>query len=104
MSAIHRILILARRVLQQLLADRRTLALVLVVPIVVLTVAGILLRLEPEAVGIAVVLDDVGTDLPVGSGSINLGERLTTNLSGLNDKLDIQVMSAAEAHDKMDDG
>jgi len=92
MAAI-RIVTLARRVILQLLADRRTLALILIVPILVLTIAGALIRLEPQEVRVAVVLDDTGVTLPVGNrGAVNLGERLIVGLSGLNEHLTIERM------------
>ena len=83
----NRILSLSRRVLQQLLADRRTLALILVVPIVVLTVAGILVRLDSGTLHVAFVMEDTGAILPVSDGTINLGERLVESIGTLNDSL-----------------
>jgi ABC-2 type transport system permease protein len=103
MSA-QRILTLARRVIQQLLADRRTLALIFLVPLVVLTVASILVRLEPGAIRLAVVLEDTGAALPVGSSTVNLGERLTASLGTLGNNLKVETMSAAAAWQQLDDG
>ncbi len=46
MSA-RRTLVVARRVVAQIVADRRTLALLLVVPVVVILVLGLVLRAGP---------------------------------------------------------
>lgn len=101
----HRILSLARRVMQQLLADRRTLALILFVPLVVLTVAGILVRLEPDEVHLAVVLEDTGAVMPIGGGgTFNLGERLIGSLGSLNENLTVEEMDASNAQQRLKDG
>ncbi|NLX11797.1 MAG: ABC transporter permease [Chloroflexi bacterium] len=101
----QRILNLARRVIQQLLADRRTLALILLVPLVVLSVAGVLVRMEPTAVQLAVVLEDTGAALPIGGGgTVNLGQRLTDSLSGLGENLQLDVLDAAAAEARLEDG
>jgi len=92
----QRSLILARRVIQQLAGDRRTIALILVVPLIVLTVAGILVRAESSAMVVAVVMADEGTTVPL-RGEVNLGQKLTDTLSSLNDKLVVKPMSADEA-------
>ncbi len=101
----RRIYPLARRVVQQLLADRRTLALILVVPLVVLTVAGVLVRMEPSQIRLAVVMEDAGATLPVGGGQqVNLGERLTASLGMLNENVSIEPMDAQVAQDLIADG
>src|SRR5512145_1057165 len=97
----HRILTLARRVVQQLLADRRTLALIVIAPLVILTVAGILVRLEPEGIRLAVVQEDTGAALPIGNNqSFNLGDRLVDSLGNLNENINVQVLTAQQARDK----
>src|SRR5262245_43225434 len=100
----YRILTLARRVIQQLLADRRTIALIIVVPLAVLTVAGILLRAESGGVNIGIVLEDQGAKMPLGNSDVNLGQRLTDNLSGINDNIHVQVLSASDAQAAIERG
>src|SRR5512138_118532 len=102
--SLYRILTLARRVVQQLLADPRTLALIFFVPLVVLTVAGVLVRLEPSEIKLAIVMEDEGGVLPIGGQNVNLGERLTTSLDGLNENINVKPMDADEAQDKLNDG
>ncbi len=96
-----RIIILARRVAQQLVADKRTLALIIVVPVILLTVAGVLIRVEPSGLSIAVVNQDAG--MALGTQSINLGDRLTANLQNF-ELFDTQLMAADEAKRKIEDG
>ncbi len=96
-----RIIILARRVAQQLVADKRTLALIIVVPVILLTVAGVLIRVEPSGLSIAVVNQDAG--MVLGTQSINLGDRLTANLQNF-ELFDTQLMAADEAKRKIEDG
>ncbi|GIK65735.1 MAG: ABC transporter permease [Chloroflexota bacterium] len=98
---LSRIIILARRVAQQLVADKRTLALIIVVPVILLTVAGVLIRVEPSGLTIAVVNQDEG--LALGSQSVNLGDRLTENLQNF-DLFDTKLMTAEEAKQKIEDG
>jgi ABC-2 type transport system permease protein len=100
----HRILTLARRVIQQLLADRRTLVLILIVPLIILTIAGILVRIEPGTIHIGVVLQDTGAALPIGGQEINLGQRLTDSLNHLNEKMEVEVLPAQEAQKKLNAG
>ncbi|MCQ3930897.1 MAG: hypothetical protein DPW16_10605 [Chloroflexi bacterium] len=98
---LSRIIILARRVAQQLVADKRTLALIIVVPVILLTVAGVLIRVEPSGLTIAVVNQDEG--LALGSQSVNLGDRLTENLQNF-DLFHTTLMTADEANRKIKAG
>jgi len=104
MAAI-RIFTLARRVIAQLRADRRTLALILGVPLIVLSVAGVLVRLEPSAAHIAVVLEDTGAPVPIGGGrTINLGERLVESLGSVAEQLTVEALPLDEAQRRLEDG
>ena len=76
----RRILILAGRVMRQVLRDRRTVALIVIAPILVLTLGALLFRSNPAPVPIGVVNEDQGITLPVG-GTINLGQRMADELS-----------------------
>jgi len=104
MAAI-RIFTLARRVIAQLRADRRTLALILGVPLIVLSVAGVLVRLESSAAHIAVVLEDTGAQVPIGGGrTINLGERLVESLGSGAEQLTVEALPLDEAQRRLEDG
>ncbi len=103
MSA-HRILRLARRVVQQLAGDRRTIALILFVPLAVITVAGILIRADSSGVSIGVVLEDQGARLPLGVSDVNLGQKLTDSIGSLSDSLHVQTLSADDARAQLDAG
>lgn len=103
MAAI-RILTLAQRVILQLRGDRRTLALIFGVPLIVLSLAGVLVRLEAAGATVAVVLDDTGAALPIGSGTVNLGERLIGSLQGVAEQLTVEQMTAREAQERLEDG
>ncbi|GIL13409.1 MAG: ABC transporter permease [Chloroflexota bacterium] len=99
-----RILTLARRVIQQLAADRRTVALILIVPLVVMTVAGILIRAESSPISIGIVMNDEGAVIPLGSRTVNLGQNLSDNLGGLSDSFRVEVMDAETARARLDAG
>jgi len=99
-----RMFILARRVIQQLAADRRTIALILVMPLIVLTVAGLLMRADTTSVTIGIILQDEGATLPLGLGSVNIGQRLADNLSSLASNIHVQMMSASDAEAALDRG
>ncbi len=98
---LSRIIILARRVAQQLVADKRTLALIIVVPVILLTVAGVLIRVEPSGLTIAVVNQDEG--LALGGQSVNLGDRLTENLQNF-DLFDTKLMTTDDAKRQIENG
>lgn len=99
-----RILTLARRVIQQLAADRRTVALILIVPLVVMTVAGILIRAESSPMTIGIVMNDEGAVIPLGSREVNLGQNLSDNLGGLSDSFRVEAMDAKTARTRLDAG
>jgi ABC-2 type transport system permease protein len=96
-----RTLILARRVIQQMLGDRRTLALIIVVPIILFTFLGILIRAKPGTLTVSVVNQDQGFSL-VGA-KVNLGDRLTGVLQGFGE-FDVQTMTTEEAQHALDKG
>ncbi len=76
----RRILSLARRVILQVLRDRRTLALIVVGPLLILTLGAVLFRAAPPAMPLGIVNEDSGVTSPVG-GTINLGQRVTDELA-----------------------
>ena len=96
-----RTLILARRVVQQMLADHRTLALIVVVPVILLSFLGILIRAEPGTLAIGIVNDDQGVTLA--GRTVNLGDRLIEVLGGF-DEFEAEAMSADEAERRLEKG
>ncbi len=95
----NRIIRVARRVIAQLAADPRTIALILIVPMVVLTVAGILIRAETTAIDVGIVQQDSGATAGFGIGFVNLGERLTTSMAGVSEQVTIMTISPESADD-----
>jgi ABC-2 type transport system permease protein len=100
----RRILTLAKRVIQQLIGDRRTTLLILIVPLIVITVAGVLVRADTTSVKIGVVLEDTGAKLPIGTNTVNLGERLVENVQGVTDAVTVETVTAEEAQAAIDSG
>lgn len=99
-----RTLILARRVIQQLLADRRTIALILIVPLIVLSVAGILIRADTAHFNLAIISRDQGASLPFRAEPVNLGKRLADNLGDVSPNVTIYNLDAADARAKFERG
>jgi ABC-2 type transport system permease protein len=98
----RRILSLARRVILQVLRDRRTLALIVVGPLLILTLGAILFRSTPPAIPLGVVNEDLGITSPVG-GTINLGQRISDEL-GAGDTFTLVAMDLNAVDDSLRDG
>ena len=101
MSA-RRILILAGRVMRQVLRDRRTVALIVIAPIIVLTLGAVLFRSKPPVIPIGVVNEDQGISSPV-AGSVNLGQRIVDELSS-GDSFLLADLNSSEVDDRLRDG
>jgi ABC-2 type transport system permease protein len=97
----NRSLILARRVVLQMLADRRTLALIVVVPVILLSFLGVLIRADPARRTIGVVNQDTGITL--GDATVSLGERLIAVLQGF-EEFSTQTLSVSEARRRLEAG
>ena len=97
-----RVLTIARRVIRQLTRDRRTIALLFVAPMFVLTLGAILFRSEPARVPLGVVNLDEGINAPM-AGSVNLGQRILDELA-VSDTLEIVDMSLEKVEDSLRDG
>ncbi len=93
--------ILALRVIQQMRGDRRTLALMCIVPVILLSFLGILIRAEPGKLVVGVVNADEGFTLA--DNSVNLGERLISVLGSFSE-FKTQTMNAADAHNQIKKG
>lgn len=92
---------LAKRVVNQVRADHRTLALILLMPVMLLTVAGVLIRLEPDDMVIAVVNEDEG--LSLGNNNIRLGDNLEKVITRVG-MFETLTLNAEEAHERLEDG
>jgi ABC-2 type transport system permease protein len=82
-----RTLILARRVFIQIVHDRRTLALLFLVPIIILALAGVLLKSKPENIPLGVVNEDEavpwsGAEAPAPIGRISVATLIVNELEG----------------------
>jgi ABC-2 type transport system permease protein len=98
----RRILILAGRVIRQVLRDRRTVALIVIAPIIVLALGALLFRSKPAAIPIGVVNEDQGVSTSVAI-SVNLGQRITDELAASN-SFRLVTVSSSEVNDRLKDG
>jgi ABC-2 type transport system permease protein len=73
-------LILARRVFTQIVHDRRTLALIFLAPIIILSLFGVLLKSEPEDIALGVVNEDEGVTAPEPLGHVSLAALIANEL------------------------
>jgi ABC-2 type transport system permease protein len=76
----RRIWSLARRVMRQVLRDRRTIAMVVIVPMLMLTLGAILFRSKPADIPLGVVNEDRGLTTPL-TGKVVLGQRIEDELA-----------------------
>jgi len=76
----RRVSALARRVILQVLRDRRTVALLVVVPIIVLSLGAVLFRSESAAIPLGVVNEDAGLEIPL-VGEVVIGQRVADELA-----------------------
>ncbi len=91
--------ILARRVIQQMWADKRTMVLMTVVPVILLSFVGILIRNDPAKLVVGVVNQDAGVTLL--DNEIVLGDRLFAVLDNF-EEFDTEVLTPDEARAKLD--
>lgn len=98
----RRILILAGRVMRQVLRDRRTVALIVFAPIIVVTLGAVLFRAKPAATSIGVVNEDLGISSPA-AGSVNLGGRIVDELA-TGDSFRLVTLNRGEVDDRLRDG
>ncbi len=98
----QRVLALARRIMRQVSRDRRTLGLLVVVPLVVLALSTVLLRADPTAVPLGVVNEDAGLALPL-AASINVGKRIADELAA-SETFDVLALRRDEVDARLRDG
>jgi ABC-2 type transport system permease protein len=77
---IRRVLTLARRVFIQIIHDRRTLALIFIVPIVTLALSGVLFKSNPVDIPLGVENIDKGAEAPAPLGRISLAALIIDEL------------------------
>lgn len=98
----RRILVLAIRVMRQVLRDRRTVALIVFAPILIVTLGAVLFRAKPAPISIGVVNEDQGISSPI-AGSINLGERILDELAA-GDSFQLVPLNRSEVDARLRDG
>jgi len=76
----RRMVAIARRVMRQVLRDRRTVGLLVFVPMIVLALGAILFRADPAAIPLGVANEDQGLSIPL-AGKISMGERIVKELA-----------------------
>ncbi len=97
-----RIFFLVCRVIRQVLRDHRTVALIVVVPILLLTLGALLFRADPTVIPLGVVNEDEGLATLL-TGSLNLGERIADAL-GKSEFFAVVPLTASEVEARLHDG
>ena len=100
-SSLLRTRILAVRVIQQMLGDRRTLALIVVVPVILLSFMGILIRHEPGKLEIGVVNESAPVELA--GKPRDLGAQIVAEIASLGD-FKVTQLTADEAKSRLGAG
>lgn len=98
----RRVLTLARRVVRQVMRDRRMVGLLVVVPILILTLGAILFRSEPAAIPLGVVNDDEGLTNPL-TGTLVMGQRIVDELAS-GDSFELVTLTRDEIDAALRDG
>ncbi|MFZ5915334.1 MAG: ABC transporter permease [Chloroflexota bacterium] len=99
---VRRIFALARRVMRQVLRDRRTVGLLVFVPMFVLWLSALLFRADPTRIPLGVVNEDQGLSIPL-SGQIVMAGRIIDELSA-GEAFDVQGLERGEIDDRLRDG
>ncbi len=97
-----RVFTLAQRVMRQILRDHRTVALLFVAPILILTLGALLFRAEAAPITLGVLDLDEGIQVP-GRGALSLGERMLAELRA-GDAFEVLEMQADEIDERLRDG
>ena len=97
-----RIITIAMRVIRQVLRDRRTVALLILGPMLVLTLGAVLFRAETAKIPLGVVNEDLGLSTPL-TGTLNLGDRIYEELTS-SDALEVVEISRDEFTDLLSGG
>lgn len=97
-----RILALTRRVMRQIALDRRTVALVVLAPILMLTLGAILFRAKASPIPLGLVNQDEGLALPM-AGGLSVGGRIADEL-GAGDTFRLVPIAPDEIDARLRDG
>ena len=97
-----RVFTLAQRVMRQILRDHRTVALLFIAPILILTLGAVLFRAETPPIALGVVDKDEGIQI-LGRGTLSLGERMTAELRS-SDSVEVLLVQADEIDARLRDG
>jgi ABC-2 type transport system permease protein len=97
-----RVATLARRVIRQIAHDRRTVALVILAPMMILTLGAILFRAESAPIPLGIVNEDQGLTVP-GAGTIALGQRIADELAA-GDAFTVVTVQNDEIDARLRDG
>jgi ABC-2 type transport system permease protein len=98
----RRVLTLARRVMRQVLRDRRTVGLLIIGPMLVLSLGAVLFRSEPTAIPLGVVNEDQGLTAPI-VGTIELGQRIIEELTA-GDAFNVVFLDRRDIDARLRDG
>ena len=99
---IRRMFSLARRVIRQIMHDRRTVALVFLAPILMVTLGAILFRSETPAIPLGVVNEDKGLTMPM-AGAMAMGQLIIDKLTS-GESFTIVPLSPNEIDTRLRDG
>jgi ABC-2 type transport system permease protein len=98
----RRVLTLARRVMRQVLRDRRTVGLIIIGPMFVLSLGAVLFRSEPAEIPLGVINEDQGLSIPL-MGTVEMGQRIINELSA-NDTFTVVFLDRQEVDARLRDG
>ena len=98
----RRIFSLARRVIRQIMHDRRTVALVFLAPMLLITLGAILFRAEAAVIPLGVVNEDKGLAVPM-AGTMAMGQLIVDELTA-GESFTIVALSSDEIDARLRDG
>lgn len=98
----ERVLILARRIVQQIRRDHRSVGLIFFVPMLVMGLLGYILRIQASPIEVGVVIEDEGVRLPPNL-HLSAAEELVKTLRE-NDRLRVRSIEREEAESELRDG
>jgi ABC-2 type transport system permease protein len=97
-----RVAAIARRVMRQIARDHRTVALLILAPMLMLTLGAILFRAKPAAIAVGVVNEDQGLTAPL-TGKLVLGQRIVDGLT-VSDTFKVVPLRTDESDARLRDG
>jgi ABC-2 type transport system permease protein len=97
-----RVATLARRVIWQVVRDRRTVGLLVFGPMLALTLGAILFRAEPAHIPLGVVMEDRGLTLPL-VGTVQIGDRIAEQLAA-SEAFEVVELPSGQVDERLRDG